>query len=501
MISTLFGCFYSSWARAREGTVATAAIIDNLDPDKTSGSGAALYVDNVFDTLLAFNHTPSDGHGRYVPALATSWTVSLDGTSLEFTIRDDAFFHDGTKVTPEDVKFSMNRLIDPETHDPYRGSHFSYITATETVGANKVIIHLSKPFAGMLDALAAYGYIVPQKYIENVGNAEFAKKPVGSGPFEVASYRPGDRVIFKAFDKYWGSKAYYDTLNWLAIPDTNTRISLLLSGEADAITDIPSSLADVVRNGGGQVKVLRGQNQRFLIINAVRPGPLSDPRVRLALNLAIDRNALIHALFGTNVPLLNGPLSAGQLGADAVSPYPFDPQKAKQLLADAGYAKGFSTDLIYTPGRYIDDGEMIPILVSFWKQIGVSVTPKATEYNQWLTMPGKRVFNGLESFSKGVGVVSDPLSAFSRHIACDGYYSAYCNKDLDNLLKSSESVVDESKLKEIFSKAQQIAHDDAAQVFLFDQPAIMGLRKGLTWNSEYQAGDLATSWLPLGGPH
>ena len=484
-------------AQAKDGSVATAAIIDSLDPHKTSGSAAALFIHNVYDTLINLNVTPSDKRGRHVPGLASSWTVSEAGRIIEFNLRPNILFQSGKPLTAEDVKFSFDRILKPEIRNPYRSNHFSYVASVDVISPDKVQFRLKEPFAGMLDAIAAYGFVVSKEYVTQIGDAEFDKKPMGSGPYSVASYRQGDRMLFKAFEKHWAGKPYFDNLLWRAVPDINTRIAMLASGEADAITDVPEGLMQIVRGNGAIAKVLLGQNQRFLIINTLRGGPLADRRVRLALNMAIDRKALVQALFNDDVPMMNGPLSSYHVAGDSVGPYPFDLAQAKKLMAEAGYRNGFTVDLIYTPGRYLDDPEMLPILISYWKPLGVQINLKATEYNQWIDLPKTKQYSGMISFSKGAGVVADPISAFSRHIACDGLYSGYCNKEVDELVNSANQIVDEAKLKEIFGKAQRIAHDDAAQIFLFDQPSIMAWRKGLKWNSEYGGADLTGSWALL----
>ncbi|MFM9970149.1 MAG: ABC transporter substrate-binding protein [Burkholderiales bacterium] len=494
--TTLLGGMLAADALARDGVVATDAIAPSLDPHKNLGSAGALFSSNVFNSLIGVNQTPKDGRGRHIPELATAWNVAKDGKSIEFTLRQNVFFHNGQAVTAEDVKFSIERAIAPETKNPMRSSWLNNIVSADVLSPTRVAIRLSNPWAGTLDAIAARGQIVPKAYLAEVGDAGFVKQPIGTGPFAFVSMRPGDRIEFKAFDRYWEGKSQFDKLTWRAISDVNTRVAMLASGEADAITDVPPSLVGLVRSNGGQVVNLRGGFQRFFFINNMRGGPLADQRVRMALNISVDRNAVFKAIFGGEVPMLNGPLSSHQIGGDSVKPYPYDPERARKLLADAGYPNGFSTELIYTPGRFADEGELLPSFASYWKRVGITVALKPLEYQQWLETASKKAYPAMLSFSKGAGIVADPLSAFDRHVNCDSLYSSYCNKELSALVNSSRGIIDPKRLTEIFSRAQRMAQEDAAQVFLYDLPFIMAWKKGLTWRSEYGT-DLNGSWLLL----
>jgi peptide/nickel transport system substrate-binding protein len=429
-----------------------------------------------------------------IPGVASSWKVAPDGKSIDFTIRDNAYFHNGERVTAEDVVFSIQHIVDPQTKHPYRSSYFETLQGADLVSPNVVRLLYSRPWPGTFDALAARGHIVPKQYFLKVGAEEFAKKPIGSGPYALANYRRGDRMELQAMANYWGGKPYFDKLTWRSVPDVNTRVAMLCSGEADAITDIQPSLLQTIRDCGANAEVLKGIHQRFLIMNTLNGGPLADRRVRIALNLAIDRKAVFDAIFGADVERVNGALSAYHVGGKAVGPYPYDPEQAKKLLAEAGYPNGFSTDLIYTSGRYVDEGELLPSLVSYWKKIGVNVTTRSVEYNQWISFAGKKSYSGLFSYSKGAGTIADPTSAFDRHVMCDALYSAYCNRELDAIVKSAAGVIDESKLEPIFAKAQKISHDDPPAVFLYDLPTMFGWKKGLRWLGEYGVLEQGGGW-------
>ena len=481
-------------ARAVDGVVATVAITDLLNPFLTQGSAGTAYTANIFDTLVSYNQTPGDGKGRITPGIATSWTVAPDGKSIDFIIRDDAYFHDGSKITAEDVAFSMQMIVDPTTKHPYRSSYFETLQGAEQTGPNTVRLLYSRPWPGTFDALAARANIVPKKHYLEVGPDEYAKKPVGSGPYALTSYRRGDRMELTAMPNYWGGKPYFDKITWRSIPDVNTRVAMLCSGEADAITDIQPSLLETIRSCGANAGVLKGIHQRFLIMNTLHGGPLADKRVRQALNLALDRKPIFDAIFGSNVEWVNGALSAYHIGGKAAEPFPFDPVLAKKLLAEAGYPNGFSTELMYTAGRYVDEAELLPTLVSYWKKIGVNVTTRSVEYNQWINFAGTKAYTGLFSYSKGAGTIADPTSAFDRHVMCGALYSAYCNQELDAIVKSAAGIIDEKKLEEIFVKAQRISHEDPPAVFLYDLPTMFGWKKGLRWLGEYGALEQGGGW-------
>lgn len=487
-------------ALAANGVIATVSLSDILDPHLTQGSAGGAYLANAFDTLVNPNQRPSDGRGRVVPGIATAWKYSDDGKDIDFTIRQDVYFHNGEKMTAEDVAYSINRIVDPKTKMPYRTSYFANLKGAEVISPTVVRLHYSTPWPGSLEALAARGHIIPKDYMEKLGSEEFSKKPIGTGPFAVASYKAGDRLEFKGFDKYWGGKPYFDNLSWRAIPDVNTRVAMLCSGEADAITDIEPPMLKAIKSCGQNAAILRGIHQRFLIMNTLQEGsPFKDQRVRMAMNIAIDRKEVFDSIFGTEVAWVNGALSPYHIGGQAAERYPYDPEKAKKLLAEAGHPNGFTTEIVYTPGRYFDDSQLLPTLVSYWKKIGVTVNTRPVEYNEWLKFAGSKAYKGMLSYSKGAGTIADPTSAFDRHVMCGALYSAFCDPDLDALVKSATGVIDENKLNEIFSKAQKISHEDAPAVFLYDLPTIFGWKKTLSWNSEYGATEQGASWADLRG--
>jgi peptide/nickel transport system substrate-binding protein len=473
---------------------ATPAVPDNMDPDKDAGSVSTRINANLYDTLIQLN--PQAGRGpRLIPDLATSWTVAADGKSIDFQLRPHVLFHNGKTMTADDVKFSLERAINPKTKDPF-ATYMRNLVSVEVLSPTSVRLHLSEPWIGTLDGLAAGGQIIPKAYVEQVGDDGFAAHPIGTGPFVFVDRQIGDSITFKAFDQYFAGKPAISKVVWRSVPDPNSRVSLLTSGGADLITDVPSSLVDSVRKSGAQVDYLIGPVQRFVVINTLKGPPLADKRVRMALNIALDRNAIFTAVFGRSVPQLEGPLAPQQIGGGGKLSYPYDPVRAKALLAEAGYPNGFSTELIYPPGRYTGDEELLPTLASYWKRVGITVALKATDYNEWLESVHEKTYAGLADFSKNDLPVSDPFSAFDRHIRCGASYSAYCNKQLDGLIDTVNAGIDVPKLTTVFRKAQQIAHDDAVQVFLYQEPGIIGVRKGLQWNSNYSP-DTGIGWYVL----
>lgn len=462
---------------------ATAAVPDTLDPDKVAGTVGVRLTPNLYDTLLNLNPLAGGNRPRYVPGLASSWKVSDDGLTIDFQLRR-ALFHNGKPVTAEDVKFSLERAISPKTNNPFL-TYLANLSSVQILSPSSVRLHLSRPWIGTLDGLAARGQIIPKAYVEQVGDEGFSEHPIGSGPFMYVDRQIGDSITFKAFDQYWAGKPAVAKVVWRAVPDPNSRASLLASGGADIITDVPGSLVETIRKSGATVDYLITPTPRFVQINSLKGGPLADKRVRMALNLAIDRKPIFHSVFERDVELIEGPLSPEQIGGNANVRYPYDPKKAKELLTEAGYPNGFATELVYPAGRYPGEEELLPALASYWKRVGVNVTLRSMEYSQWLETAHQKTYSGMLDFSKSDFPVGDPFSAFDRHVRCGGSYSAYCNKDLDALVDSMNGVVDEARLRPGFTKAQTMAHDDAQAIFLFREPGALALRKGLRWRSDY----------------
>src|SRR5690349_21003536 len=311
-----------------------------FDPAETPGIGTPFMILYALHDALV---KPMPGNPM-APSLAESWSLSKDGLTYEFVLRKGARFHNGDPVTAEDVKFSFER---------YKGAAAATlkarVAAVEVVDAHRVRFVLKQPWPDFMTfyATPATGaaWIVPRKYVEKVGEDGFKKAPVGAGPYRFVSFTPGVELVVEAFDGYWRKPPRVKTLAFRVIQDESTRLAALKRGEVDVAYSITGPLAEELkRTPGLGLKPTSFPFTVWLVFTEQwdPKSPWHDRRVRLAANLAMDRDALNQALY---LGLATPAHSFIPRGLDyfwAPPPYPHDPTRARQLLAEAGYPNGFT---------------------------------------------------------------------------------------------------------------------------------------------------------------
>ena len=322
-----------------------------FDPAETTGiSTPFMIIYALHDGLVK----PMPGQPM-APSLAESWTVSKDGLTYEFVLRRGVKFHNGDPLSAEDVKFSFER---------YRGvavaTFKAYVAAVEVVDAHRVRFRLKKPWADFMTfyATPATGaaWILPKKYVERVGDDGFKKAPIGAGPYKFVSFNPGIELVLEANEGYWRKTPSVKRLVFKSVPDESTRLAMLKRGEADIVYSIRGALAEELRRTSGlTLKPTVGVFAEWVAMpDQWDPkSPWADRRVRLAANLALDRKAINDAEY-----LGFGKISSSIIPQDfefawVPPPYPYDPARARQLLAEAGYPRGFDAGEIYSDMVYV----------------------------------------------------------------------------------------------------------------------------------------------------
>ena len=368
-----------------------------LDPILEGRPGNAVYQAAMYDSLVGFDLEK----GGVGPGVAEKWNLSDDGLTWTFTLRPEQKFHNGDKLTAEDIKFSLERHLSPESLSSAKATLRKIIKDIEIVDELTVKIHTDEPQIGlpaMLSrAVAPEGTIMPKKYIEKVGDEEFRKKPIGSGPWKFVRNVPGDRIEFEAVDyPHWRGTPHYKNLHVMLVPEESTRISMVRTGEAGIASMGPESMRSAQRAGLEVVSIPGTMQALYQFWGAFRPdqknNPITNPKVREALSLAVDRKQLIdHVMNGkASMPY---PFAAfgytEYFNADkwrkwADEAYRYDPKRAKELLAEAGYPNGFTLRFANTalPGTpfMTDIGTAI---ADMWTKIGVNVDIKNYEWGSF----------------------------------------------------------------------------------------------------------------------
>jgi len=392
------------------------------------------------------------------PCLAESWSASPDGLSYEFVLRKGVKFHNGEPVTAEDVKFSFERY-----HGAAHQLMKDNVAAIEIADPQHVRFALKKPwpdFITFYSTATGSGWIVPKKYVEQVGDEGFKKTPIGAGPYKLVSFTPGIELVLEAFEGYWRKAPSVRRLVMKVIPDEATRLAALKRGEVDIAYSIRSELAEELqRTPGLSLKpvVLQAPIWLYFPEQWDPKSPWHDLRVRQAANLAIDREGMSQALFLGYCKITN-----------SIIPYTFDfywqppsavydPAKAKKLLAEAGYANGFDAGLLYCDSSY---SNMAEVSLDNLQQIGIRSQLQPIERAGFYAgYVDKKYSRGIIQGASGAfGNVATRLASF---VVKGGAY-AYCNyPDIDELFPKQAEELDHEKRAAVLDKMQQLVYEKA----------------------------------------
>lgn len=463
--------------------IAVGKDIANLDGQVAATGDSQRYGWQLYDTLYAF-----DSKGNLQPSVATAYQVSADGLRYTFTLRDGVKFHDGSTLSAKDVKFSMERILNPETKSTRRPYFASNVDGVDIAGKN-VTFRLKKPDGAFVNKIAGYLLLVPKDYTEKLGTAEaFARAPVGSGPFRFTEQKVGQSVTLVRFDDYWGAKPAVKRLVFKVVPEASSRVNALLAGEADIVDYVAA--ADVARlkgNAGVAVRSVQIGSPLAVRLYSNVPGtPLADRRVRLALNHAVDTNALIKSvLHGIGAPMASYISSSYPYGVDpTLKPYAYDPARAKRLLAEAGFANGFDTELLCPSDQPKDLCEAI---AAYWSQVGVRAKVKVMDYAAWSRLNNTHK-GGPMSMMQFSNAIYDPIHPISGAATKDGTWSDYYNPEVEKLVAEGDSEANREKRDQIFRKIGRQLHDDGHAVLITELFYTFGQDAKLDWQPQQGSG-------------
>jgi peptide/nickel transport system substrate-binding protein len=392
------------------------------------------------------------------PCLAESWTVSPDGLVYEFVLRRGVRFHNGDPVTPEDVKFSFER---------YRGAASRLlkdrVAAVEIVDPQRIRFRLKSPWPDFMTfygtPATGAGWIVPRKYVEKVSDEGFKKAPIGAGPYRFVSFKPGVELVLEANDQFWRKVPHVKTLVIRSVPDESTRLAMLKRGEADVAYLFKGPLAEEVRRTPGLTLKPYWLPVPFWLVFPEQwdpKSPWADRRVRLAANLAIDRQAINQAEF---LGLANVTASIIPQKFDFYWPaplYPFDPPRAKRLLAEAGYPNGFEAGSLAADSTFASVAEAA---VNYLQAVGIRATLRPLEraalFKEYQDKRLRHVFMGA---SAAFGNAASRLEAF---VSSGGMFTYGTYPDIEGLIREQANELDRGKREAILHRIQQLMHDKA----------------------------------------
>ena len=427
----------------------------SLDPTENFDNCRMQVDSNVLQGLVAL-----DDESQPQPLLATSWEWT-DDTTLVFTLRDDVTFSDGTPFTSADVVATFDRYIAMQSVlatqlaviDTYTANDPTTLTITTKNPTGTLLGVLSMIFIGKADGVADDAYW---------------SKPIGTGPFVVTDFVTNDHVTLTRNDNYWGEAAKLKTVTFQQITDTNGKVTALSNASAQVIAGVPGDqIATVESMDGVRLEQIPSFTYTFLWFQNSRE-PFTDPLVREALWTALDLDTIVTSLLGETAETMTSLCPEAAFGCLPASDAPsYDPERAKELLAEAGYADGFTTTIDYSTANPGYD-QLVSAMISYWKEVGITVEPKSDDQATFLANIAKPG-NYDMIVNSNLTSTGDADFTLNRLYTCAADRLGYCNPDLDTLLAKGQQTLDADGRLSVYQEISDLLAADAPAIGLFQQ--------------------------------
>ncbi len=476
-------------ARAKTLVFCSEGDPESLNPQVTTSMTGINAAEPIFDGLVRFEA----GTGAILPGLARSWTVSPDGRAYTFVLRQGVRFHANARFTPtrdfnaDDVIFSFERQW--RTDNPFHGTAGAGYDYFDDMGFGRLLegidrlddytvrFRLTRPEAPFLADLGmAFAKVLSAEYAGALLKAGIPERldaePIGTGPFAFESYAKDQTVRYQAFPDHWGGKPPVDRLVFSITPNAVVRLAKVKAGECQIMSfPAPADIDRIVREPAVRLLSQEGYNIGYMTMNASRP-PFDDARVRRAVNMAIDKDTLIRAVYGRLGVAAKNPLPPAMWSYDdAVEPYPYDPDAARRLMVEAGHGDGFEIDMWYLPltRAYNPDGRRIAEMVADdLSRIGIQI--------RLVTAPWSEYRNNVLAGARGIAFYGwtsdngDPDNFLGLLLGCrDGKPVAnnvakWCDPEFDRAVEAARIATDRGERERLYRRAQVVAHDQAPWV-------------------------------------
>lgn len=443
---------------------------DGLDPHRTAAAATFQITNNIYDTLI--RTTPE---GELKPALAESWELSEDGLAITFKLREGVKFHNGRPVTAEDVKFSFERLKDEESP---RSDVYANIVDIRVID-ERTVEFVTDQLDVALETLFVYPWtaIVPKEAVD-----ELRGKPVGSGPYRLEEWIPQQHIILKKNEDYY-DPANIETIEFIVMPDATSQISALQSGQIDMILITGDQAGPII--GNEDLKIVEVQyNAIQLMAMNNKHEALSDVRVRQAINHAVDKDAVIETVwfgYGKKIGSHYPPILKGYVDTTDVISY--DPEKARQLLEEAGYSDGLTLDM-YLPSAYPMYVSAGQVIADQLREVGITANIHTVEWGVWLS----DIYTNRQYDLTVVGHTGrlDPFALLARYQSDSGEnYMNYSNERVDEILTTVQQERDEEKRMALYAEIQNILAEEVPALYIQSPIAIVVSAKDVAGFESY----------------
>jgi len=444
----------------------------SLDPHVQWDPDSTFVYRNMFDNIVA-----RDASGKIVPQVAQSWSYQSD-TQLVLKIREGITFQDGSKLTPEDVVFSVRRVTDPAFKSPQLSQYDSIISA-EVTGPDEVRLTTKRAYPVLLSQLTKLS-VVPKAIVEKLGNDGFNAAPVGSGPYRLTSFTRGVRAELEAMPNYWRGKPPFPRVEFRPVPDESTRIADVRTGRADITRITLTDDADQLKSDS-TVKVLWAPVERVAIValNSIY-GPTKDVRVREAIAHAIDRNLIVEALLKGYAKTVDEPLTPADFGWSSDIPaYAYDPARSKAQLKEAGIAPG--TKITFPTGPTFDQ-RVVQAIHQMLGDVGLDAQISMVDTSTYLKLrQGRPDEAGDVSFFRWSCGCEDADGVLFPLFHSSSQWAKYNNPKVDAELEAARNTLDEKARLAHYGNVLHMLHDDVASVPLYQDVMMFVARKQVTF--------------------
>jgi peptide/nickel transport system substrate-binding protein len=446
----------------------------HLDPRVEAGGPGWSIFSHMFDGFVF-----RDDRTNPIPWLVTKWE-QVSPTVLRWHLRKGVKFHNGEEFTAESVRFSLEQYAAPASRSPWK-TRIGVIREYRIQDPLTVDLVTERPNRPLLRNITSAMALSPRAFREMA--ERFPTNPVGTGPMKFAEYRPGQHVVMQAHPGYWGRKPDFTQMRFRFIPENGTRMAALEAGEVMVVNNVPPDQIPRLR-ANPNLRVITSPTNRVIFI-ALRTDrkPFNDKRVRQALNYGIDREAISKGIMGGLAPIAKAPLPESVFAAHpSLPPYPYDPERAKKLLAQAG-AAGAPFFLGVPNGRYLLDKQVGEAIAGYLETIGLQVKFESPLWSSFVNEVTKYEKSKYDGFMFGWGVVTgEPDQLMGDHFHSTAVKrTLYANPEVDRLINEARENFDEARVRAAYLRAQEIVWDECPWIWLLEQPDINAVNKRLKW--------------------
>ena len=490
---------------------AHGAAVSSIDPHFHALTPNGAIAEHIFSKMVL-----QDENLRVRPGLAHSWEVSEDDPRVwTFHLRDDVTWHDGVPFTADDIVFTFERVPNVPNSPSNYSIYTQHVAGIEVIDDHTIRFTTHDVFP-LMPQYAALLTIIPRHAAEGRATSDFnsGEAAIGTGPYKYARYVPGERIVLTRNEEYWGDKPQVQQVDFRFISNNATRVAALLAGDVDIIDTVPTiDVASVEGNDAVTISAAAGVRNIYLYLdqgraetpfvfdndgNPLPENPLLDQRVRQALSVSINRDAIVASVMSGQASPSGQLLPEGVMGhVEELTPPEYDAEAARALLAEAGYPNGFRITLHGPNDRYINDAEVVQAVAQMWSRIGVRTEVDTMPSNVYFTRAGRQEFSaGLLGWGTGTGEPDSPMVGILSTVNPDrgrgvANRSLYSNPDFDALVDRALAEVDPAAREEIYREATRIAIEDVAIIPLHHQFNIWAMRQGLSYLPQVDERSLA----------